>query len=323
LEVRLSNGVEVREGDTKILLDPRRTEPGVVSLVTHAHADHVPRDVRRSTSPLACTRPTADVISARYGEIKEPLIVEFGEPLEIGGLTVTAYPAGHVLGSAMFLVEGRRGSLLYTGDVNPLGGLTVESPAEVPRADVLVMESTYGSPRFGFPHPQRVRTDLALWAAGVIGEGGRPAVLAYAVGKAQEVIAALNRMLDVPVLADREVLRVTEVYRRHSRVRLEARPAGEGGEGPAILVVSSRGVAADARLSLATGWTVLRVPRWADAGFPLSSHADYGGLIEVARRSGAGKAFTVWGRTKDLAWGLTAELGVEARPLGLKWESAP
>lgn len=319
MEVRLSNGVEVREGDTRILLDPRRTEPGVLTLVSHAHADHVPRDLRTSSSPVACTRPTADVISARYGGIRRPVIVEFGEPIEVGSLTITAYPAGHILGSAMFLIEGRGPSLLYTGDVNPLGGLTVESPAVVPKADVIVIESTYGSPRFGFPHPQRVRAELALWAARVMREGATPAVLAYAVGKAQEVIAALNRLLDVPVQADPEILRVTEAYKNHTRVDLVASPLGgpEGG----VAVVSSRNRTAAGRLSLATGWVVLRVPRWADAGFPLSSHADYAGLVEVARRSEAGRAYTVWGRTRELARGLTLELGMEARPLGPKWES--
>ena len=319
MKLRLSNGLEIEEGDTRILLDPRVTEPGVPAFVTHAHADHVPRDLRWPKGPIFCTEATADVLEARYG-LKADLTsrVHFRESIEVGDLVVTPFPAGHVLGSSMFLVEGRNTAILYTGDVNPIGGLTVESPAEVPKAEVLVIESTYGSAKFRFPHPQGVRARLALWVAEVLREGKIPAILAYAVGKAQEVTVALNRLLDVPVYADREVLKVTRAYRKYVRAPLDSEPIGDGSEG--VLVISSRRSAQAHKISIATGWALLGKPSWAEAGFPLSSHADFVGLLEVVHRSGASLAFTVRGRTLELARHIRTDLDVEARPLGRRWE---
>ena len=319
MKLKLSNGLEIEEGTTRILLDPRVTEPGVPAFITHAHADHVPRDVRMPKGPIICTEATADILAARYGFNASTVTkVRFREPFEVGPLRVTPFPAGHVLGSAMFLIEGRGTAVLYTGDVNPIGGLTVESPAEVPEADVLIIESTYGSPKFRFPHPQTVRARIALWAAEALKEGRVPAILAYAVGKAQEITAALNRLLDVPVFVDKEILKVAEAYKKHLRTPLEYQPIDDGSKG--VVVISSRKYARTHKISVVTGWALLKKPKWAEAGFPLSSHADFEGLLEVAHRSGASLVFTVMGRTLELARILQSSLGVEARPLGEKWE---
>ncbi|RLG48132.1 MAG: MBL fold metallo-hydrolase [Thermoproteota archaeon] len=313
LELRLGNGIEIREGRSRILLDPKVVEAGVPIFITHAHSDHVPRGLESFRGPVYATPPTARVLRARYGARRGALVeVEYGEEVRVGPLRITPLRAGHIVGSAMFLVEGE-GSTLYTGDVNPRGGL-LEGPAEPREADVLVIEATYGSPEFVFPDQARVRVELALWAAGVAAEGLLPAIEAYPVGKAQEVIAALNRFTELEVAVSRSVRAVTDALGEYAPLRYS-----DSVEGPAVLV-TGRAVPGPRRIAaVATGWTLLGIPRGYDAGFPLSCHADFPGLMEIVERVSPELALTVYGRTRRLARAVSEMLGIEARPLGSRW----
>ena len=100
-------GIELEEG--LLWLDSRRAKP--LGLVTHAHADHVGRH-----KTTLCTPETGALVRKRTGSGRTFLEHRYGEPTMVGDLKVTLLPAGHVLGSAMALVEGPGGSLLYTGD---------------------------------------------------------------------------------------------------------------------------------------------------------------------------------------------------------------
>ena len=74
----------------------------------------------------------------------------FGEIRAFDGWSVKLLPAGHVLGSAQLFYESDRGTLLYTGDFKLRKGLSSEG-AVTTHAETLVMETTYGLPRYQFP----------------------------------------------------------------------------------------------------------------------------------------------------------------------------
>lgn len=64
----------------------------------------------------------------------------------ISSIRITPYPAGHVLGAAMFLIEIAGLNIFFTGDYSREQDRHLVS-AEVPRGiriDVLITESTYG-----------------------------------------------------------------------------------------------------------------------------------------------------------------------------------
>jgi Cft2 family RNA processing exonuclease len=90
-------------------VDVRRRQPRC--FVSHAHADHIARHELAFATPV-----TARLYRHRLGERHRVREMRFGEPIEFGGLRLTAYPAGHCLGSAMLLADDGRQSLLYTGD---------------------------------------------------------------------------------------------------------------------------------------------------------------------------------------------------------------
>lgn len=138
-------------------------------------------------------------------------------PLCGGEINATWIPAGHILGAASIYIEGKRESLLMTGDVSVANQQTIPGMV-VPRCkpDVMVMESTYGNRQ----HADRAQqeTALAQRVAEVITAGGRVLVPAFAVGRAQEVILVLSRAMRrgkipvFPVFVDGMVRSVNAVY---------------------------------------------------------------------------------------------------------------
>lgn len=107
-------------------------------------------------------------------------------------IRITPYPAGHVLGAAMFLVEIAGLNILFTGDYSREHDRHL-IPASVPRGvkvDVLITESTFGVAS----HVPRVERETALMKSltGVLNRGGRVLMPVFAIGRAQELLLILE-----------------------------------------------------------------------------------------------------------------------------------
>ena len=134
----------------------------------------------------------------------------------------TWYPAGHILGAAMILVEDTSGageSVLFTGDISVADQQTIPGlHAPSARPDVLVLESTYGN-RMHAHRPDQERR-LAERVAKTIAAGGNVLFPSFALGRAQEVLIILHRAMregrlpEVPVYADGMVRSISKTYSR-------------------------------------------------------------------------------------------------------------
>ncbi len=294
-------GIEISNG--LLWLDSKRKKP--LGLVTHAHADHVARH-----DTVLCTPETAALMRRRRGQGLEYMERRYGERTAVGDLSVTLLPAGHILGSAMALLEGPGGSLLYTGDVRPEGGLTCP-PAEPARADVLIMEATFGRPEHRFPPAEETRAELVRFARQALEEGATPVFLAYALGKAQEVMTALCGAA-LPVAAHASVWGMCDVYRSFGHRFPGSRRLTGGGRPGAALVVppqSRREVRATGALRVAavTGWGDRALGPGVDTVFRLSDHADYDGLLRLALAVGPKRIHVVHGYAPEFAAELRAK----------------
>ncbi|KAI0873661.1 cleavage and polyadenylation specifity factor [Hypoxylon argillaceum] len=110
----------------------------------------------------------------------------------ISSIRITPYPAGHVLGAAMFLIEIAGLNILFTGDYSREQDRHLIS-AEVPRGvkvDVLITESTYGVST----HVPRLEREQALMKSvtNVLNRGGRVLMPVFALGRAQELMLILD-----------------------------------------------------------------------------------------------------------------------------------
>ncbi|KAI0508272.1 cleavage and polyadenylation specificity factor subunit [Xylaria bambusicola] len=110
----------------------------------------------------------------------------------ISSIRITPYPAGHVLGAAMFLIEIAGLNILFTGDYSREQDRHLIS-AEVPRGvkvDVLITESTYGVST----HVPRLEREQALMKSvtNILNRGGRVLMPVFALGRAQELMLILD-----------------------------------------------------------------------------------------------------------------------------------
>ena len=169
-------------------LDPCGRRAGGV-VVSHAHSDHI-----GAHDEFMATETTAALLLARLGGKRSPVILPFGEARECGGgdaaYRLTLLPAGHILGSAMALIEAGGSSLLYTGDFKLRPGLCAE-PCAPRRADVLVMETTFGRPAYRFPPASVVMGEIVRFCRETVESGATPVLLAYSLGKSQELLRGL------------------------------------------------------------------------------------------------------------------------------------
>ena len=316
--------VELAKGEMKVVgaplhLDARRRVE--CAFVSHAHGDHIGRHDR-----TIATAATISLMRHRLGEPKrrktEALPAAFRAPFGLGELTLELFPAGHVLGSAQLRVTSKAGVALgYTGDLCTDATHAAEA-AEVMPCDVLVVESTFGHPRYVFPPKEETLRAIRTFVDDTLSDGVTPVLLGYALGKAQEILKYLSdagyRCAAHPV-----VHAVNRVYEAHGvsfpNVRslpLEGPDAGEVVVAPPHLARSPamRGVRRR-RTAVLTGWAVDGGRHFhADAAFPLSDHADFPSLVRYARATGASRVFTVHGFSDVLAAALRKE-GVRAEPL--------
>jgi len=314
IEVRYERGVHLpAEG---LRLDPHG--PREFAFVSHAHSDHAGR--HRET---ILTDATSKLMQARIGK---PSGIEhalpFRERVAMRDFEIELLPAGHVLGSAQCLIASDAGTLLYTGDFKLRPGLSCEAAAAA-QAETLVMETTFGLPKYVFPPAEEVLQAIADFCVATCGAGATAVLFVYSLGKAQEVLASLAGT-GLPVLLHKSAWEMTLIYRSFGvnfppfeKYKESAAPRGH----IVICPPGTRGIPEqipNRRTAAITGWaldpgTIYRMK--VDAAFPLSDHAGYDDLLRYVELVNPKRVFTTHGFAREFARDLRAR-GVEAWTLG-------
>lgn len=298
-----------------LAIDSRRRQPR--GFISHAHSDHMARH-----EYALCTPETSQLYRFRLGqrEVKE---LPLRTPVEWGGVRLTTYPAGHCLGSSMLLAEDGDCSLLYTGDFK-LGESATAERAELPHADVLVIESTYGNPRYRLTPRHLALERLFELLHEALRDGATPVIHAYVLGKSQEITRLLSDE-GFTVLQHEKVYEVSQVYEACG-VSLGNYECYPGYPRPGTVVIApprgQRGIRPLARLKrtvtfAVTGWALDDAARYrlrVDHAIPLSDHADYDELIEAVERVAAREIYCTHGPSSFVEH--LRDLGFNAYPLG-------
>lgn len=311
-------------------IDPVR--PVARALVTHGHGDHA----RAGHEKVLATRRTLDIMAIRYGEdfCQHAETAEFGQPIDVNGVTVSFHPAGHVLGSAQIAVEMNGTRIVASGDYKRLKDPTAEHFETVP-CDVFITEATFGLPVFNHPDPA---IEIARLTASIRQFPDRAHLIGtYALGKAQRLIRLLrDNGYDKPVYIHGALQQLCNYYQQEGIKLGELRPAtvdnataGEkknsGFAGEIILgppsAFNSPWVRRfdDPLIGFASGWMQVRQrakQRGVELPLVISDHCDWRELTETIGEVGASEIWVTHGREEGLVrW---CELNqIKARPLNI------
>jgi putative mRNA 3-end processing factor len=306
-------------------IDPWR--PVERALITHGHSDHA----RFGHGRYLSTDRAAPVIRHRLGAITLDTI-PYGERRRIGGVTVSFHPAGHVPGSAQIRVERDGEVWVVSGDykITPDG---LSEPFEPVACHTFISECTFGLPVFRWKPQASVMAEVNAWWAANAAEGRVSILGAYALGKAQRLMAALDPAIG-PILTHGAVETTTEVlraqgYRLPQTTHVTAAVTSKTHPGAIVIAPpSAQGTpwanrfGPTAASAFASGWMRLRGVRrrrGAATGFILSDHADWPGLNEAIRATGASRVFVTHGYTAIFRRWLESE-GYDAGIVATEWE---
>jgi len=283
---------------SSIMLDrvARNGEPIVVS---HAHADHTVRKGSILASP-----ETKRLLEVRY-KIKNCKGLSYGKPHDINGIRITLFPSGHILGSAQVLIEDSCTSLLYSGDIK-LRTPSSCAPIEIPHAENLIVEATFGTHLYQWPRFERILAQIHKFIEDAQHRGKTPVFLAYSLGKSQELLSIL-RDFEVPVSVSKTVFQMSKVYEEFG-VDLGTYTLYEDEEVvPGVLVIPPQKARhlklANPRFAGVSGWAISRFGG-RRTQISLSDHADFGELLRYVDKVKPKRVWTTHGYVKELATAL-------------------
>jgi DNA ligase-1 len=278
IDVRFERGIYLPRQD--LWLDPWGAK--CLAFVSHAHSDHIAQH-----SEVIVSERTARFLESRLPGRRKEHILPFGERRTVRGADLMLLPAGHIFGSAQCFLFAGNETLLYTGDFKLRRGKSAEQ-AEWRHADTLLIETTFGLPRYRFPPIEQVINQVVAFCHETIDQGRVPVLLGYSLGKAQELLSSLGGAGLTPML-HASVYRMTRLYEQLGQsfctyLRYNARDVA----GKVLICPPSanRSVMLEKlprkRVAMISGWALdpNALYRYqVDAAFPLSDHADYNDLI--------------------------------------------
>jgi putative mRNA 3-end processing factor len=316
--VRLSNGIRIGLASGRTVAADAPRPDADINVLSHAHGDHL-----YDTAPaeLACSALTRDLAAHRRPD--EPVPAADAPP------ELDLLPSGHVPGSRAVLLDDGERRVLYTGDVSTRDRLFLEGFDPV-TADVLVLESTYGTPEYAFPPQADLEGRVVDWLEAT---ADRPVVLfGYSLGRAQELQVLARRAGRARLFASEAIRGVNGVIERAPGVDVsfDAReydasvdlragdalvlPSGLSNQG-FVSALCDRTGAVTAGFS---GWAVDESFRYRggyDETFVLSDHCDFTELVALVRAVDPAEVYLQHGFADEFATHLVSEYGYDAQSL--------
>jgi len=295
------------------------------AVVTHGHGDHA----RPGHAHVLATRETLAIMRARLGEGAGGTrqAAAYGERVEVNGVGVTLFPAGHVLGSAQVLLDWRGARVVVSGDYKRRADATCPPFEPVP-CDVFVTEATFALPVFRHP-PDHEEIAKLLRSVALFPERTH-VVGVYALGKCQRVIALLRAAgWDRPIWVHGALMTMCELYRSFGVALGELRPMLQASKAALAggIVLAPPGATVDRwsrRLpdpvvALASGWMRVKQrakSRGVELPMVISDHADWDELTATLRDVGAPEVWVTHGREEALVHHAGLQ-GIRARALSM------
>ncbi|KIA91456.1 mRNA 3'-end processing factor [Pedobacter kyungheensis] len=307
-------GIYCKQGD--FYIDP--WWPVDYAVTTHGHSDHV----RFGNKHYLCHTLTKPIIKRRISEDLNVETLEYGESITRNGVNISFFPAGHIIGSAQVRLAYKGEICVVSGDYK-IEDDGITTPFEPVKCHSFVSESTFGLPVYKWQKQEVVFNGIQNWVNNNISQQRTSVLIAYSLGKAQRLIK--NLAGSVPIYVHNSIANLNEVIinagvNLPETIRIVPEITKEALQKGIVIVPpvmrDSRWIKnlAQPVTGICSGWMQVRAHRrWqsADAGFALSDHADWNGLMEAITATGAEKVYVTHGFTAAFTRFLN-EQGIEA-----------
>ncbi|MEO5562499.1 MAG: ligase-associated DNA damage response exonuclease [Chitinophagaceae bacterium] len=300
----------------KFYIDP--WQPVEKAVITHAHSDHA----RSGSSSYLCHHLTKPLLQLRLGDhIYES--VEWNETVDINGVKVSLHPAGHIIGSSQVRIEYNGEICVVSGDYKTENdGLSGQF--EPVKCHTFITESTFGLPIYNWKSQEEIFTNIQNWILQNHADGKTSVLMAYSLGKAQRLLPCIEAT-GLPIFLHGAVYNVHQSLvnagiKLPAVQRVQPDMPKEIFKGNVVIAPGSAdGTPWMKRFSpysvgVCSGWMQVRGNvrrRNADAGFVLSDHADWNGLLNVIKATEAQKVYVTHGFQAAFSRYLN-EIGIES-----------
>lgn len=278
------------------------------AVITHAHSDHA----RWGSKYYLCHHYTKPLLQLRLGD-NQYQSIDWNEPIDINGVKVSLHPAGHMIGSSQVRVEWKGEVWVVSGDYKTEDdGLS--GAFEPVKCNCFITESTFGLPIYNWKPQPVIFENIQNWIRKNQSLGKTSVLIAYSLGKAQRILPAIKEVTE-------NVMAHGAIYNAHQAIMNAKIPGFEEAKLPQIervtpetpkeKLVGSVVIAppsadgtpwmkkfSPSALGICSGWMQVRGNvrrRNADAGFVLSDHADWKGLLTTIKETGAEKVYVTHG----------------------------
>jgi putative mRNA 3-end processing factor len=271
-------------------------------VITHAHSDHA----RGGSQSYLCHRDSLPLLQLRLGPYNYQL-VDWYEKVYMNEVVVSLHPAGHIIGSSQIRIEYKGEVWVVSGDykTEPDGLSGVFEP--IP-CHTFISESTFGLPIYNWKPQREIYHDIQNWVRSNEVAGKTSVLIGYSLGKAQRILQAVEEVSG-NIYVHGAIWNVQETLRQAgfklpAVQRITPDMPRDAFRGSVIIAPPSADGSAWMRrfpspsTGICSGWMQVRGNqrrRNADAGFALSDHADWQGLLQAVKATGAQKVYITHG----------------------------
>ena len=303
----------------KFYLDP--WFPVDYAIISHGHADHARWGMKR----YLCQNDSKAILQHRIGSDIKIESLAYDKPININGVKVSFHPAGHVIGSAQIRLEYKGYVVVFSGDYKTQPDF-ISAPYEPIKCNTFITESTFGLPIYNWKTEKELQIELLDWVKNNQSKNRTSVFLGYSLGKAQRLMSLLDGCDEIYVhraihnlneaisgsgiKLPKTTLVTADFDKKTLQNKIVIMP-------PALLGSRMLKRVPNAATAICSGWMQIRGNRrWqsVDAGFAVSDHADWNGLISAVKATEAEQVYVTHGSQAIFSKYLN-EIGIKANEL--------
>ena len=324
-EVSYKFGINVIHDNKRICLNPTKEIHCDLIFVSHAHTDHLHQTTKLCAKPKIITSNVTSRIAKHRGYVLGTHFKDHNFHL---------LDSGHILGSKALLIEDE---LYYTGDIS-IRSRAFMKPAAIPRAKILVIESTFGIPDYIFPKIGDIIHEANYIISKMYNEGIPVVLTGYALGKAQ-ILSYIFKHWE-PIYVHDSIREYNKIYSKFGvdiqnyKSFYQAETEGLLSPNRPWLLIAPQSSSRKGFLYYVkekynpiiigfSGWAVRSNYKYIlglDYCLPLSDHCDYTELLTVVKKCDPDMIYTFHGFADQFALSLT-KMGYNAASINRKKRS--